>query len=378
MFKAAVTGTNGKTSVVFIASQFMALYGFKTASLGTLGLISNEYSDPDPILVGSYAVPELVEELENTYHIDGFFFEAYSTSIEAKLYDNVDIDVAVLTNISIDHLDDHGSNENYVKAKLRLFEEVLNLGKSAVFYHDDNISEKIIEICKKRSITYLSYGVHEHANVKIISINNIGDKTEVRIEVKNKLFTATLSFIGEIFVQNWLCALSISLIQDHEIEQLIDISERLTLPPGRMEKISNRNIYIDYAHNAVALEAVLKILKNKCNGSLHLVFGCGGDRDKDKRKTMGQIANRYAEKIYITDDNPRTESAGRIRSDILKHCPKGIEINKRPEAIQLAINSLTANDILLVAGKGHETYQEVNENTYDHSDKNTILNFFKK
>ena len=376
MFKAAITGTNGKTSVVFIAAQLMASCGFKAASLGTLGLISDEYSDPDPILVGPDAIPDLAKELESTYHIDGLFFEAFSTSIEAELYDDIDIDVAVLTNISTDHLDYHGSQENYVKAKLRLFEEILNLGKLAVFNHDDDIADTLIEICKKRSIRYLSYGEHENANLKIISINNVGDETQVTIEFKNTLFVTILSFIGEIFVQNWLCALSISLIQGHEIDYLMDSSKSVILPPGRMEKIYNKNIYIDYAHNAVALEAVLKILKSKCNGSLHLIFGCGGDRDKGKRKTMGKIANSYAEKIYITDDNPRTENAEKIRHAVLQYCPKGIEIGNRQEAIRLAISNLKPNDILLVAGKGHETVQEVNGKVYEYSDKNTILELY--
>lgn len=375
MFKAAITGTNGKTSVVCIASQLMESCGYKAASLGTLGLISKNYSDPDPTLVGPGAIPELIDELENIHDIDGFFFEAFSASIEAGLYDDVRIDVAVLTNISIDHLDYHGSKQNYVKAKFKLFEEVLDKGKNAVINLDDKMAEKLVKICEKRLINYLSYGAHKNASLKVISIKNIDDRTEVTIEFEKRLFRTTLSFIGDIFVQNWLCALSILLIQGHEIEQLLKASEQISLPMGRMEKISNKNIYIDYAHNSVALEAVLKILKSKCKGKLHLVFGCGGDRDKDKRAAMGRIANKYADKIFITDDNPRTENAKKIRSDILQYCYKGAEISNRKKAIQFSMNNLKPNDILLVAGKGHETYQEVNGKIYEYSDKNTILEF---
>jgi len=377
MFKAAITGTNGKTSVAFIASQFMNLSGFKAASLGTFGLLCGENSDSDPILVGSNAVSELAEELEQTLDVDGFFFEAFSASIEARLYDNVNIDVAVLTNIEADHLDFHGSKEGYVSAKLRLFEEVLGSGKSAVFNHDDEISEKIIEICKRRSIKYLSYGKSEDADVKVRSINIVGDKTDVEIKFKNKLFTATLSFIGEMFVQNWLCAISISLLQGQEIEQLVDHSPSIALPPGRMEKIGDKNIYIDYAHNAAALKAVLKVLKSNSAGDLHLVFGCGGERDKSKRRTMGQIANDYADVVYITDDNPRTENAEKIKSTIFKNCPKGLMISDRKAAIDLAIKRLEPGDVLLVAGKGHETYQEVNGSKLAHCDKTTVSKFLK-
>ncbi len=242
MLKVAITGTNGKTSVAFLASQLMSSCGYKTASLGTLGLISKEYSDPDPILLGTNAVSDIADELEDIYNIDSFFFEAFSVSIEQGMYDNIDVDIAVLTNTGIDGLEYADAQDSHIQAshtqaRLKLFSKILNPGKRAVFNHDDALSAQLIKICTRQSIGFLSYGTHKNADVRLTSITNNRAKTEVTIFVGGKPYTIALPFTGEVLIQNWMCAVCVSLMNGLSITQLINTLKKRISPPGQLEAL---------------------------------------------------------------------------------------------------------------------------------------------
>ena len=368
----AVTGTNGKTSVVWFISQICERNNELIKTYGTLGY----YKNGKIINNSNLTTPELeilyqsafLKKKKNFYN---FAFEVSSHSLSQNRIKDFPIYIAAITNISHDHLDYHKTFENYTKSKLRLFTHKLK--KNGIAIINDNI--KGAQTLKNKLIkkyTVISYGKN-NSDVNIIPINN---KFEIKIFLKK--YQASLLNYSSIELENISCAICCCLSLNINTKDIIKVLPNIIKPKGRLEEVgklkNNSIIYVDYAHTPEALKNALIskiVLKSKPN----VVFGCGGGRDKDKRVLMGAIANRYANKVYITDDNPRNEDPKKIRKAILSKCKRANEIPDRKKAIEQAINDLQKNEILIIAGKGHEKKQ-VRRNQIKFFDDAQVAKYF--
>ena len=297
--------------------------------------------------------------------------------------DNIKLDVAAFTNISHDHFDYHKNFKNYFNSKMRLFLKVLKKGGVAIINSDLPETKKILNLCKKNKIKTFTYG-YNSTDLKLVTFYKENNIQKIIINHKNKIFNYTIPIIGDFQIYNSLCAICLAYFSGISINKCLKAIKKIPQIPGRLESITIPNkmkkrisIFIDYAHTPDALKKTLQTLK-KNSVKLSVVFGCGGDRDKKKRSLMGKIANSLADKIYITDDNPRYEPAKKIRKEIISNCPKAIEIKNRYLAIKKAINSCEEGENLLIAGKGHEDYQIIGKKIYKFSDKETVLEILKK
>ncbi len=345
----AVTGTNGKSSVVHFIDQLWQSIGEDGAFIGTL---SGSMTTPDPVSLHK----QLAQMMCNNLAI-----EASSHGLEQYRMDGLKVSIAAFTNLTQDHLDYHGSMEDYFSAKLRLFSEILERDGAAVLNADIPQYQTLLDRCGGRHV--LSYG-ENGKDIKLISLLVAGSSQKIEIEVMGKFYKVNLPLVGNFQAMNALCALACVIAQyPDKIDGLIPALEKLEGAAGRLQQVAN-NIYIDYAHTPDALENVLEALRPHTKGKLICVFGCGGDRDKAKRPLMGAIAARLADITVITDDNPRSENPATIRAEILggvNNTNSNIhEIAGRSEAIKFAISQMDIDDILLVAGKGHEQGQVFN------------------
>ena len=357
----AITGTNGKTSVVWYISQILNYNNILVKSYGTLGYYINlkkkytsKLTTPDFTILHQTAY----SSKKNLYT---YVFEASSHALSQNRIKNLKVDTAALTNISRDHLDYHKDFKKYKEAKLKLFLHHLNENGHAVL--NDKI--KGIEIIKNRlrkKVKIITYGKPNS------DINITKSKKHTVIKIFKKKYFININLNSSIEFENLACAIACSLSIDVKIKKILIILKKIINPPGRLQKVLNDNknfeVYIDYAHTPEALKEVL-ISKTYNNKKPNVVFGCGGDRDKGKRKKMGRIAKLYANRIYITDDNPRFEDSSKIRQSILKYCKNdAIEIPERKKAIIKAINDLNKNEKLIIAGKGHENFQVIRGISY--------------
>ena len=357
----AITGTNGKTSVVWYISQILNYNDILVKSYGTLGYYINlkkKYSSklttPDFTILHQTAY----SSKKNLYN---YVFEASSHALSQNRIKDLKVDTAALTNISRDHLDYHKDFKTYKKEKLKLFFNHLNESGWAVL--NDKIKD--IEIIKnklRKKVNIITYGMPNS------DVNVIKRKKYAVITIFKKKYSINTNLNSFIELENLACAIACSLSIDVKIKKILTILRKIINPPGRLQKVLNDNknfkIYIDYAHTPEALKEVL-ISKTYNNKKPNVVFGCGGDRDKGKREKMGRIANLYANRIYITDDNPRFEDSSKIRQSILKYCKNhAIEIPERKKAIINAIDDLKKNEILIIAGKGHEKFQIIRDISY--------------
>jgi len=358
----AVTGTSGKTSTVSFVQQLWHLSGIvKCASLGTLGL-----RGPGMCRYGSLTTPDtqsLHAELADlaAVGINHLAMEASSHGLDQYRLDGVKIKAAAYTNLSRDHLDYHKNMDEYFQAKSRLFSELLEEEGVAVINADDDYADKLISICQKRNHKIITFG-QSGETIKLTKRIPKPDGQDIEFILDQKTYEITLPLVGEFQVMNALCALSLVLSQDNHPEKYIPLLEKLRGVPGRLQLVgglSHAAAYVDYAHKPAALEAILKTLRPHTENNLVCVFGCGGNRDPGKRGLMGKIANELADKVIVTDDNPRYEDPAVIRAQILEEVPKAIEIADRVQAIQKAVQELKDGDVLVVAGKGHEQGQIV-------------------
>jgi len=349
----AITGTNGKTSVAWYASQICINNKIETKSYGTLGYYINSKKKLDSNLT----TPEFeilhqtaFKQKKNLYN---YIFEASSHALHQNRLKNFPVNIAALTNITHDHLDYHKNLKNYKNAKFKLFTNHLEKNGYAVL--NDKI--KGINFLKKKLFKtnkIISFGVSNSD----IYLSSEGKKTKI-IFFKKK-YLLTLNYRSSIELENISCAIACCYCLGINIKDILNVLKKISNPPGRLEKIStiykNLKIYVDYAHTPDALKKILSD-KTMDNNKPNIVFGCGGNRDKNKRIAMGRIANKFANKVYITDDNPRNENPSLIRKTILLNCKKGIEIADREKAISQAVKNLNINETLIIAGKGHENTQ---------------------
>lgn len=361
---AAVTGTNGKTSVAHFCRMIWQNLGLESASIGTIGIIDRHNSfakdngtpltTPDPVALHS-VLGKLAQN-----HIQHVAMEASSHGLDQYRLDGVTIKAAGFTNLTRDHLDYHHSYENYLHAKMGLFDRILPEEGIAVLNADIPEYGELVALCRKKRHAILSYG-WQGEGLRLLSITPTVTGQHITFLVFGKEYRVQLELVGEFQTMNILCALGLVIACGADSERAVMTLESLPSVPGRMEKVPiasrDKAIFVDYAHTPDALEKALQALRPHSQSRLIVVFGCGGDRDKGKRPQMGAIAARLADMAIVTDDNPRTEDAGTIRKEVLVGCSNGIEIADRAEAIGYAIAQMQPGDIVLIAGKGHEKTQ---------------------
>ena len=371
----AVTGTNGKTSVVWYVTKILNLLNFNNTSVGTLGYFKNGKKIEDVNLT-TPAYEEIYRygsELKKNKKI--FIFEASSHSLDQNRIRNFPIHIAAITNITKDHLDYHKSVTNYKRAKLKLFNSYLKKKGTAIINSRIKNISKLSKLLESKNIRIIYFGKKDIYFKK--------NKSNLEINIYNKKYhVKNLNLNSKIELENIECAIACCLALGISQNKILKSLKHLTNPPGRLQKLEyikkKSTIIIDYAHTPDALTKVLKAHKLKNNKKPILLFGCGGERDKAKRKTMGKIANKLAIRTYITDDNPRNEDPSKIRKSILKYCHNGIEIPDRKEAIKISISELKTNQVLIIAGKGHEKYQIINNKKIKFDDYNLVKNIIKK
>jgi UDP-N-acetylmuramoyl-L-alanyl-D-glutamate--2,6-diaminopimelate ligase len=368
---AAVTGTQGKTSTVDFTRQLWTHLGCRAASLGTLGVVTTglttdgALTTPDPV--------ELHRQLAELARggTDHLAMEASSHGLDQFRLDGVVVTAAAFTNLGRDHLDYHPTMEAYLAAKRRLFETLLVPGGAAVLNADVPEFDSLYAMCKKRRLRVLAYG-RKGAEIRLESATSGPAGQHLVINLLGRRHEIDYPLAGLFQAMNGLAALGLVIGGGEEREAAIEALTKLTGVRGRLERVAihpdGAPIYVDYAHKPGALETVLATLRPHASGRLVVVFGCGGDRDRGKRPQMGEIAARLADRVIVTDDNPRSEDPASIRAEILAASPQAREIGDRAAAINTAIAELAAGDLLVIAGKGHETYQIVGDRTLPFDD----------
>src|SRR3954452_25049617 len=360
---AAVTGTNGKTSVAHFTREIWTALGHPTASLGTLGLVSpagrraGSLTTPDP--VGLHRdLAALAQD-----GVDHLAIEASSHGLAQFRLDGVAVAAAAFTNLTRDHLDYHGDMESYRAAKERLFAELLTPGGAAVLNADSSEFERLAGLCADRGHRVVAYGTAPAAELRLLARHPTRNGQRISLSVLGTGYEIELPLGGAFQAMNVLAALGLAVATGAAPAAAVGVLSRLDGVPGRMQFVgetpSGATVFVDYAHTPDALETVLTALRPHAKGRLVVVFGAGGDRDRGKRPMMGQVATRMADLVYVTDDNPRSESPAEIRREILAAAPGAVEIGDRGAAIAAAVAELRAGDILVLAGKGHEIGQIV-------------------
>lgn len=375
----AVTGTDGKTSTADFVRQLAQLSHLNGASIGTLGLrchsakMDSKYpsinTSPEPILLHRM-LQELAQEGTKVAAI-----ETSSHGLDQKRADGVKFCAGAFTNLTRDHLDYHGTLEAYFTAKARLFDTVLAKGSIAVFNRDDAKFEALNAIANARGLKVISFGKAEAAEYRIVSVTPHANGLDATLMLDGQAHTVSLPLYGAFQLSNMLAAIGLLQAAGLCVESLVKLLPLLRGVPGRLEKIAAQHgapIFIDYAHTPAALENILKTLRPHTQRRLHVVFGCGGDRDAGKRPEMGAVAAQFADHVVVTDDNPRSEDAAAIRAAIMAKATGAIEVAGRDRAIVTAISNLQAGDVLVVAGKGHETTQIIGNQTHPFSDADHI------
>lgn len=369
---AAVTGTNGKSSTVTFVRQIWQALGLNGASLGTLGIqadgidLTGKLTTPDPA-----GLHEKLAELVD-HAITHLAMEASSHGLDQYRLDGVRVQVGAFTNLSRDHLDYHGDMESYLAAKSRLFSEVLEEGATCVLNADIAEFTKLENIARQRGLNVISFG-RKGQTIRLTAATPQAHGQDLSLEINGQTFSVHLPLAGDFQVENALCALGIVMAEGHAAPAVVALLSKLDGVPGRLELIGTGAqggaVYVDYAHTPDALETVLKALRPHCSNRLHVVFGCGGDRDTGKRPEMGKVAQDLSDVAYVTDDNPRSEDPRLIRKAILDVCPKAFEIADRKACIEQAIAALEPGDILVIAGKGHETGQIIGDRILPFDDR---------
>jgi len=371
---AAVTGTSGKTSVAAFTRQIWATIGQRAASIGTVGVVSPQgekygsLTTPDPVDLHR-TLDRLVEE-----GVSHLALEASSHGLDQHRLDGVRIAAGAFTNLSRDHLDYHATIEDYLAAKLRLFSDLVAPDGTAVIDVDDRYAGQVVEVAKKRGLKIMTVGEHGD-DIKLVGGAIDGFAQIVEIAHGGKTYKVKLPLVGGFQVQNAAVAAGLAIATGSKPILVFAALDHLTGAKGRLELAGTKNgapIFIDYAHKPDALAKALASLRPYASGKLVVVFGCGGDRDSGKRPIMGRIAQENADRVIVTDDNPRSENPAAIRAAILAAAPDASEIGDRAEAIRAGIAGLHSGDVLLIAGKGHEVGQIVGDKVLKFSDHDAV------
>ncbi len=370
----AVTGTSGKTSVVAFTRQIWNALGHRAASIGTIGIVSprgetyGSLTTPDPV-----ALHRSLDALaaDGVTHLA---IEASSHGLDQYRLDGLHIAAGGFTNITRDHLDYHPTFEAYFAAKLRLFEVLLPPGAAAVIDVDHDHADKVVAAATARGLSVMTVG-RKGTAIRLLQSAIDGSAQTLRLDYRGRHFQVHLPLVGEFQIDNALVAAGLAIATGGDAGSVFAALERLAGAKGRLERVGmsrGAQIFVDYAHKPDALAKALDALRPYATGRLIVVFGAGGDRDRGKRPMMGAVAAAKADRVIVTDDNPRSENPAAIRAAIMAAARGAVEIGDRREAIRRAIADLRAGDILLIAGKGHETGQIVGDRVIDFSDHEAV------
>jgi len=359
---AAVTGTSGKTSTAEFTRQIWQQLGRRAASLGTLGLVApggSEYlslTTLDPI--------DLHRRLAGLADsgIDHLAMEASSHGLDQFRLDGVKVAAAAFTNLSRDHLDYHGTMAAYLASKQRLFAEVMASGSMAVLNRDAPEFAQLAAASTGHGHRLITFG-RQSGDLRLVEQQPEAEGQRLVIEAFGRRESLFFPVAGAFQADNLLAALGLAIACGEAVDRVLAVVPRLAGVHGRIERVAQHPngapIYVDYSHKPGALEAVLTALRPHARGRLVVVFGCGGDRDRGKRPLMGEVATRLADRIIVTDDNPRSEDPAAIRREVMAGAPDALEIGDRRAAIRRAVAELGPQDLLVIAGKGHETGQTI-------------------
>ncbi len=374
----AVTGTNGKSSVSDFYYQILKLNKINVASIGTLGIkFKNKIISTNNTTLDSINLAKYLNLLKNN-KIDNVILEASSHGLKQNRLDGINFSTGIFTNFSHDHLDYHKNLKDYLSSKLYLFKSLLK--KKSNVITDKSIKEfyKIKKISKDKNLV-LKTILNEDSSIYLLEHSYLGEKQIIKVKYKNKIYNFTVDLIGKTQVKNILMSILAAESSKINFGKIMNKIGKLKPIDGRFEKIgklkNNSFVILDYAHTPDALQTCLSDLRDQFSEKkINIVFGCGGDRDKFKRSKMGKIANSFCSKVYVTDDNPRNEDPGQIRKNIKRYISpsKVIEIGDRKFAILRAIENLKSNEILVVAGKGHELIQDYGYKKKFFSDRDII------
>ena len=375
----AVTGTNGKSSVANFYFQILKNLKINSAAIGTLGIFYK-----NKVKRTNLTTPDIItihKELNffKKKKIDNVCLEASSHGLHQNRLDGINFTAGIFTNFTQDHLDYHKNLKNYLQAKLYLFSSLLKKNSFAVLDTDIPEFSIINKICKKRKIKILSFGSIGNA-IKLISHYYFGKKQIIKINFLNKIYNIEVDLIGDFQIKNLFASMLASYLSVKNSDKIVKTLSKIKSADGRMQSVGTKGksaVVVDYAHTPDALKKSLQTLAKQFNKKVDVVFGCGGDRDRGKRYKMGKIANQFASKIYLTNDNPRSENPNSIIKQIKKGCSRSKIILDRKIAIKTAINNLNTDSILLIAGKGHENYQIINNQKKYFSDQK-VSKFFLK
>lgn len=379
MMGIGVTGTNGKSSVAYLIAAAMTNQRRRSGYIGTLGYGSTAKLNPTKLTTpNAVDIQKLLAEFVDQGY-DSFVYEASSHGLALNRVSAVATDIAVMTNFGSDHSDFHPSRADYLAAKEKLF---ASANRTIVLNLDDPYSEILLE--KYPEVEVIGYSTKKnHATVPTILASDIKTNlksSSFRVSSKFGKGNLTINLSGAFQVENVLAALATLLIAGCDFEVACNSLAKIESIPGRMQWFTQTecpDICVDYAHNPEALSSVLSHIKANTKGKVWCIFGCGGDRDPSRRAEMGKIAERFSDQVILTDDNPRSESPEKIIQEITEGllCKWAVMVeHDRATAIAHAINNAAAEDVIVIAGKGHETYQETDGEKIWYSDIEQVLN----
>lgn len=373
LFTVGVTGTNGKTTVTYLLKHLLDHFGQEAGLIGTIDYLigkkrcSAERTTPD-VISNHKMLKEMVEA-----GCQAALMEVSSHGLMQGRVDGIDFDVAIFTNLTQDHLDYHHTMENYAEAKKRLFTSLSNKSVAVVF-KDSSWHQKMVESTKA---SILTYGFSEGADLRATPLAMGVQGSTFEVHFKSESITFSWALIGKHNILNALAAMGSMIHKGFKLKDLKDPIRTFKSAPGRLERVLNAQVFVDYAHTPDALENVLNTLRelDRGEGRIITVFGCGGDRDKGKRPLMGALVDRLSDIAIVTSDNPRTEEPLAIVQEILKGFKEKepLVILDRAEAIARAIMMKKREDLILIAGKGHETYQQIKHHTLPFDDRRVAM-----
>jgi UDP-N-acetylmuramoyl-L-alanyl-D-glutamate--2,6-diaminopimelate ligase len=380
----AVTGTNGKSSIVNFIRQILGELGRQSVSFGTVGL---EFSS-NTAVIPKIDVPKLTTPDAMSMHkmleqltgagVTDVAFEASSHGLDQYRLHQVEVTSAGFTNLTQDHLDYHGSMEEYFKAKVKLFTEVLTQDGAATINVGCPYGKSLALMLAHRPVRVVTYAVGAEADLVADRIQLESGNIKFDLTYLGQSFGAQTVPVAGIFqIENILCAIGMIMGEGIALPEILAVLPKIQSARGRMEYIGSNEkggaVYVDYAHTPDALMRALQALRlHAKNARVHVVFGCGGNRDSLKRPLMGKIADDLADVIIVTDDNPRHEDPSFIRAQIMAKSPRAVEVEDRRDAIATAIAGLSQGDVLLIAGKGHETGQLIKDTIVPFDDREVV------
>lgn len=368
---ALITGSSGKTSTAEFMRQIFTATGKPAASVGTLGVIT-----PTTAVYGGLTSPDSITLMATLAElalseVDAVAIEASSHGLHQRRLDGMEAEIGVFTSFSRDHLDYHGTEAAYLAAKLSLFTTAMAPGGFAIISGDMAVTPQVIKAAKAAGQIVLTYGA-AGADIAIQDATPDQHGLILNLAVQGAPMRVRLDHFARFQAENALAAAVSAIVAGADVRDAIAAIETLQQPAGRMQRVAETPagaaVYVDYAHKPGALEAALQALRPVAKGRIVVVVGCGGDRDVGKRPMMGEIANRLADRTIVTDDNPRGEDPALIRKAVLAGAPHAEEIGDRRAAIQAAVQGLTAGDVVLIAGKGHEQGQIIGAQTLPFDD----------